>query len=90
MKMKTRTLDLHTLKEALADYLPEAQKPFAGTKNYAALCEALLGYLKSDGDEREAKKQEFGYVKEIFEHMCRTTQPPELPRWQQEVNRCLQ
>jgi hypothetical protein len=83
--MATKSISKTLIYEALVDFLPEFQKPYRGTKAYAALCDGLFEYLRSSSDDREEKRQILEYLKEMFDDMCRNVPPPPQPdperRW---------
>lgn len=72
---KTRVFKRSDLPEALIEYMPETQRPFAETKAYAALCEALWDYMKSDYASRDEKREILKLARENFDDLCLTTSP---------------
>lgn len=75
--MGKRLISNNLLYEVLVDFLPAFQKPYANTKAYNAMCDALMDYLRSTDDDRLEKRQILEHVKEIFDDMCK-----KMPRYE--------
>jgi hypothetical protein len=72
----TIMLDRKELAERLLDYLSEKEQQYINSQAYEILCDAMMDYFKSSGDSREEKHQVFLHAKDLFRHLCDTTEPP--------------
>lgn len=88
--MYTKKLSIETLYENFKEYLPVKQQPYADSKAYIALCDALMAYLISDYDTKDEKKLVLGHAKEIFEHYCLTETDPTLYTWSNDLQKAIQ
>lgn len=77
----------------LADYLPDEQAAFKGTKPYLHLCEAVYAVLTAPADARPMLQQALKHARSVFEAYCsfeieENTKRLESQRVRQEAVQC--
>ena len=67
----TRKCTKKDIIENFVNCLPVDQIPFAGTKPYLDLCDAVFAVLSGTADERPEKQQAYYHVRQQFDHFCK-------------------